>query len=57
MIYVTEMDVDDASFRQIVEDLTERYGNACSPHFSPIRENEKLGNQDGIYRNLGERRV
>ena len=26
MIYVTEMDVDDASFRQVVEDLTARYG-------------------------------
>ena len=26
MIYVTEMDVDDASFRQVVADLTERYG-------------------------------
>ena len=26
MIYVTEMDVDDASFRQVVEDLTTRYG-------------------------------
>ena len=26
MVYVTEMDVDDASFRQVVQDLTERYG-------------------------------
>ena len=25
MIYVTEMDVDDASFRQVVEDLTTQY--------------------------------
>ena len=33
MIYVTEMDVDDASFRQIVEDLTEKYGKVIAPHF------------------------
>ena len=26
MVYVTEMDVDDASFRQVVEDLTAKYG-------------------------------
>lgn len=42
MIYVTEMDVDDASFRQVVEDLTTRYGKKIAPHFQPIRENEKL---------------
>ena len=40
MIYVTEMDVDDASFRQVVEDLTTRYGKKIAPHFQPIRENE-----------------
>ena len=37
MIYVTEMDVDDASFRQVVEDLTARYGKKIAPHFQPIR--------------------
>lgn len=40
MIYVTEMDVDDASFRQVVADLTEKYGKKIAPHFQPIRENE-----------------
>ena len=42
MVYVTEMDVDDASFRQVVQDLTDRYGKVIAPHFQPIRENEKL---------------
>lgn len=42
MVYVTEMDMDDASFRQVVEDLTVRYGKKIAPHFQPIRENEKL---------------
>ena len=51
MIYVTEMDVDDASFRQIVEDLTERYGKCIAPHFSPIRENEKLVGYVNVIKN------
>ena len=33
MVYVTEMDVDDASFRQVVQDLTDRYGKVIAPHF------------------------
>ena len=55
MIYVTEMDVDDASFRQIVEDLTEKYGKVIAPHFSPIRENEKLVGYVNIIKNAGRR--
>ena len=53
MIYVTEMDVDDASFRQVVEDLTAKYGKAIAPHFSPIRENEKLVGYVNIIKNAG----
>ena len=53
MIYVTEMDVDDASFRQVVEDLTEKYGKVIAPHFSPIRENEKLTGYVNIIKNAG----
>lgn len=55
MIYVTEMDVDDASFRQIVEDLTEKYGKMIAPHFSPIRENEKLVGYVNIIKNAGRK--
>ena len=55
MIYVTEMDVDDASFRQIVEDLTERYGKCIAPHFSPIRENEKLVGYVNVIKNAARR--
>ncbi len=55
MIYVTEMDVDDASFRQVVEDLTEKYGKVIAPHFSPIRENEKLTGYVNIIKNAGRR--
>lgn len=55
MIYVTEMDVDDASFRQVVADLTERYGKKIAPHFQPIRENEKLVGYINIIKNAGRR--
>ena len=55
MVYVTEMDVDDASFRQVVEDLTERYGKVIAPHFQPIRENEKLVGYVNVIKNAGRR--
>lgn len=55
MIYVTEMDVDDASFRQVVADLTERYGKAIAPHFMPVRENEKLVGYVNIIKNAARR--
>ncbi len=55
MVYVTEMDVDDASFRQVVEDLTEKYGKKIAPHFQPIRENEKLVGYINIIKNAGRR--
>lgn len=37
-----DMDIDNASFRQVVEDLTERYGKKIAPFHLPIRENEKF---------------
>ena len=55
MVYVTEMDVDDASFRQVVADLTERYGKMIAPHFQPIRENEKLVGYVNVIKNAGRR--
>ena len=39
MVFVTEMDIDDASFRQVVEDLQELYGKKIAPFHLPIREN------------------
>ena len=55
MVYVTEMDVDDASFRQVVQDLTDKYGKVIAPHFQPIRENEKLVGYVNIIKNAGRR--
>lgn len=55
MVYVTEMDLDDASFRQVVQDLTERYGKVIAPHFQPIRENEKLVGYVNVIKNAARR--
>ena len=42
IIYVSNMDVDNASFRQVLEDMTEKFGKKLAPFHFPIRENEKL---------------
>ncbi len=39
MVFVTDMDIDDASYRQVVEDLQEIYGKKVAPFHLPIREN------------------
>ncbi|MBH1940613.1 elongation factor G [Mobilitalea sibirica] len=42
IFFVTDMDDDNASYRQVVEDLTEHYGKKIAPFHIPIRENEKF---------------
>ena len=42
MIFVTDMDVDDVSYRKAVEDLTELYGKKIAPLHFPIREDGKF---------------
>lgn len=39
MIFVTGMDIDDASYREIVEELQGLYGKKIAPFHLPIREN------------------
>lgn len=39
MVFVTDMDIDEASYRQVVEDLQEMYGKRIAPFHLPIREN------------------
>ncbi len=36
---MTDMDIDEASYRQVVEDLQELYGKKIAPFHLPIREN------------------
>ena len=42
IIYVTGMDADNATFKNVVESLTEMYGKKIAPFHFPIRENEKF---------------
>lgn len=42
MFFVTDMDDDNASYREVVEELTELYGKKIAPFHIPIRENEKF---------------
>ena len=38
MFFVTDMDIDSASFRQVVEDLQALYGKKIAPFHLPVRE-------------------
>lgn len=53
--YVTNMDVDNASYRQVVEDLTELYGKKIAPFHLPIRENEKFVGYVNVVSETGNR--
>ena len=39
MVFLTDMDIDEASYRQVVEDLQQLYGKRIAPFHLPIREN------------------
>ena len=54
-IYVTNMDVDNASFRQVVEDMTEMFGKKMAPFHLPIRENEKFVGYVNVISETGNR--
>lgn len=53
MIFVTEMDIDNVSYREVVESLTELYGKRIAPLHMPIRENEKFTGYINIVKNKG----
>ena len=55
IVYVTNMDVDNASFRQVVEDMTEMYGKKIAPFNLPIRENEKFVGYVNVIAESGNR--
>ncbi|MCR4587680.1 MAG: elongation factor G [Lachnospiraceae bacterium] len=55
IIYVTDMDIDNASFRQVVEDMTEAYGKKMAPFHLPIRENEKFVGYINVITETGNR--
>ena len=42
MIFVTDMDIDNASYRQVVVQLQELYGKKIAPFHLPIREEQQF---------------
>lgn len=54
-IYVSNMDVDNASFRQVVEDMTALFGKKMAPFHLPIRENEKFVGYINVITESGNR--
>ncbi len=42
MIFVTDMDNDNASFRQVVQDLQDLYGKCIAPFHLPVREEKEF---------------
>ncbi len=55
MIFVTDMDIDNASYRQVVEDMTNKYGKKMAPFHLPIRENEKFVGYINVITEMGYR--
>ena len=57
MIFVTEMDVDDVSYRVVVEQLTELYGKKIAPIHFPIRENGKFVGYVNVVKQAGRKYI
>ena len=55
MFFVSEMEVDHASFREVVEKLTELYGKKIAPFYQPMRENEKFVGYINVMKMAGRR--
>ena len=57
MIFVTDMDIDDVSYRDVVLKLQELYGKKIAPLHMPIRENGKFIGYVNIVKNKGRRYI
>lgn len=56
-VYVSNMDYDNASYREVVEKLTELYGKKIAPLHIPIRENEKFVGYVNVVKSAARRYV
>lgn len=54
-IYVSNMDVDNASYKQVVEEMTEKFGKKMAPFHFPIREDEKFVGYVNVITEAGNR--
>ena len=57
MIFVTDMDMDDVSYRKVVEELTELYGKKIAPIHFPIREDGKFVGYVNVVKQAGRKYI
>ena len=57
MIFVTDMDVDEVSYRKVVEELTELYGKRIAPLHFPIREDGKFVGYVNVVKQAGRKYI
>lgn len=55
MFFVTDMDIDDASYRQVVEDLRTLYGKKIAPFHLPVRENGEFTGYVNVIQKIGKK--
>lgn len=55
IFFVTDMDDDNASFRNVIDKLSELYGKKIAPFHLPIRENEKFVGFVNVVKMAGRR--
>ncbi|MBO5617015.1 MAG: elongation factor G [Pseudobutyrivibrio sp.] len=55
MVFVTDMDIDDASYREIVEELQSLYGKKIAPFHLPIRENGEFVGYVNVIQQIGKK--
>ena len=55
MFFVTDMDIDDASYRQVVEDLRSLYGKKIAPFHLPVRENGEFTGYVNVIQKQGKK--
>lgn len=55
MFFVTDMDDDNASYRQVIEQLSHQFGKKIAPFHLPIRENETFVGFVNIVKMAGRR--
>lgn len=55
MFFVTDMDIDNVSYRQVVQDLQDLYGKKIAPFHLPIRENGAFVGYVNVIQQTGKR--
>ena len=57
MIFVTDMDLDDVSYRKVVGELTELFGKRIAPLHFPIREDGKFVGYVNVVKQAGRKYI